>query len=518
MTRLFVLLLLLGCTALDTAAQASRVTFRGRGEPGTDARIREILREPGWTVWTRDTLLSRRDTVHGRLLVAGATVRIEGTVLDELVVLGGDVFVRPSGRLLGPVHNIAGGWYPSDLATLSGGVTSEPNAPYDVERTGDDVVVIGTTRRRAVEPEPIIPTYDRVDGVSVGAGAAWSLPWIGRVEPTLRGWGVYRSERGQVDPGAELRFRRARTTLAGGAERTTLTNQRWIRADLTNSISYLFQGKDYRDYYQAERAWVELSRFVERGAWSTELRLRAQVEDATSLRAGEPWSILRPDSIRPNGFRNAELGETTARSADDGRITSLIAGTRLSWERATFTSELDGFAELGIDALDSDFRFARYELTADFAMLALRNHTLEFDVHFRGPLPGGESDDGQDFIPRQRWSFVGGSGTLYTFDTAEFYGDRVAFVETVYSMPMGRRFRTPYLGIPAFELLHNAGMAWRRDQDRSFEQNVGVRLAWSVAYLRAVTNPEDLTGDVEFSAGVRFPRGSRPWEAAGGFF
>jgi len=55
-------------------------------------------------------------------------------------------------------------------------------------------------------------------------------------------------------------------------------------------------------------------------------------------------------------------------------------------------------------------------------MKAIANHTLEIEANFRGPLPGTET------LPLQRWTFVGGSGTLYTFDIAEFRGDRLAFV------------------------------------------------------------------------------------------
>lgn len=495
-------------------AQDAEIRLRGRGEPALDARIRQLLREPGWAVWTRDTLIARGDTVRERVLVVGPTVRIEGTLLRELVSIGGDVFVRPTARLLGPVHSIAGGWYPSNLATVEGEVTNEPLAPYEVERTPEGIIIRGTTHRRLAGFEAVIPTYDRVNGLSIGAGAAIRLPAFARLETSLHAQGVYRSERGEVDPTVELRLQRGGTRLAAGAEVTTLNNHAWIRSDLSNSVNYLFLGKDVRHYYQAERAWVELRRQVQGGAARTELRVRGQVEDASSLAADDPWSLFSPDSIRPNGYPAVGGG---TRSADEGRTTSLLAGLDLEWERPTFVTRLDAATEFGIDALDGDFRFARYEATADFAMQALRDHTLELEVHVRGPLPGSTEDE-ERFIPRQRWSSVGGSGTLYTFEDGQFFGDRVALVETTYSIPLGRRFRMAYLGIPSLDLLHVAGMAWQRGGDRGFEQNVGMRLGYNVAYVRVVSNPKDLVDDVELSVGLRFPRGSRPWEAPGGFF
>ena len=506
------LLLLVPLSGLS--AQEPAIQLRGRGEPALDSRIRQLLREPGWTVWTRDTLVARGDTVRDRVLVVGPTVRIEGTLLRELVSIGGDVFVRPGGRLLGPVHSIAGGWYPSSQASLEGEVTNEPLAPYEIERTDDAIIIRGTTHRRLVSMEPVIPTYDRVDGLSLGVGGALRLPPLGRVETSLHARGTYRSERGQFDPGAELRARRGGTSLGLGAERTTLSNQAWSRSDLSNSVNYLFLGKDVREYYEAERAWVELRRLLRGGESRTEVRLRGQVEDATSLTADDPWSLFKEDSVRANGYPADGGG---ARSADAGRITSVLAGVNLEWERPTWVTEFDAFTEVGVDALDSDYRFARYETTAEIALQALRDHTLEFDLHFRGPLPGSTEND-TELIPRQRWSSIGGSGTLYTFELGQFFGDRVAYVETTYSIPLGRRFRTPYLGIPSLDLLHVAGMAWQRGGDRGFEQNVGLRLGYSVAYLRVVSNPDRLADDAEFSVGLRFPRGTRPWEPPGGFF
>ena len=48
--------------------------------------------------------------------------------------------------------------------------------------------------------------------------------------------------------------------------------------------------------------------------------------------------------------------------------------------------------------------------------------------------------------------------------------------------------------------------------DRSFEQNVGFRIAYSVIHFRAVTNPKDFSGDAEFTIGISMPRRTYPWQ------
>jgi hypothetical protein len=161
--------------------------------------------------------------------------------------------------------------------------------------------------------------------------------------------------------------------------------------------------------------------------------------------------------------------------------------------------------ESALDVLGGEHAFSRYLVSADWAMAGFANHTLRLQPHFQGPLPGTES------LPRQRWSFVGGSGTLYTFDVAEFRGDRVAFVETRYSIPLDP-IRIRFIGSPDLEVLHLVGMAWTAEERRDLEQNVGLRLRFPLVNARVITNPRAWVDDLKFSVGVNLPRRSWPWE------
>ncbi|HEX6309170.1 MAG TPA: hypothetical protein VFZ69_13325 [Longimicrobiales bacterium] len=492
------LLLASALLASAVALEAQTVELRGRGEPRHDRFLRQLIRSGEVQLIVRDTLLGRNDTIAGTVLVMGSTMRLEGVIAGDLVVVDANVFVRPTARVLGDMHNIGGGLYYSEVAAVTGQIHTDPNAPYRVEVIEEGRFVIqGMTR-----DSPLIlyglkglqmPTYDRVDGLTLGAAAGYAFPLVGDVEPILRGRVDYRFERSQLTGGAELAAARRRTEVAVGAERTTVTNERWIRNDITNSISSLVQAKDRRDYYAADRAYVEVRRLVERTERVTNVFLRGQVEDATPLIARDPWSIS-------GEFRSDNIAVT------DSRITSAIAGLNTSWTYPRHVLELSSAIELGTGLLEGDHDFGRYELDATWAMAALSNHTLTIEPHVQGPLPGTDS------LPLQRWSFVGGSGTLYTFDVAEFRGDRVAFVETEYDIPLPTALRIRFLGLPHFQLLHMAGMAWSHDEEPAFEQNIGVRLRFNALYLRAVTHPSRFSDDVEFAIGVSFPRRSLPWQ------
>ncbi|HSK20164.1 MAG TPA: polymer-forming cytoskeletal protein [Longimicrobiales bacterium] len=483
--------------AAASAADAQTVTVRGRGDAENDRYLQRLVDSGAYEVIAGDTLLARNDTIHGTALVVGATARLEGVITGDLVIVDANVFVRPTARILGDVRNIAGGLYYSELAAVIGTVHSEPNAPYRVDRDDGSVIIRGTTAESALVLYGFrgirIPTYDRVDGLTASLGAGYLLPRIGDVEPIIRGRLDYRTERSEFTGGLELAATRRRTEVAVGAERTTITNERWIRSDVNNSISSLVQAKDRRDYYAADRAYLEVRRLLESGARVTNAFARAQIEDATPLVAGDPWSIT-------GDFRTDNI------AVAESRTTSAILGASTVWTLPRHVVEIDAATEVGTDLLDGDFSFARYQIDASWAMAALANHTLTIEPHVQGPLPGTDS------LPFQRWSFVGGSGTLYTYDVAEFRGDRVAFVETEYSIPLPRRLRIRFFGRPHFDLLHMAGMAWSAEESPGFEQNVGVRLRFNIVYLRAVTDPSRFSEDAEFAVGVSFPRRALPWQ------
>ena len=167
-------------------------------------------------------------------------------------------------------------------------------------------------------------------------------------------------------------------------------------------------------------------------------------------------------------------------------------------------AHLIGFTD--IDDKGQAYNFNMYIVAANYAMKAIANHTLEIEGNFRGPLPG------TDELPQQRWTHVGGSGTLYTFDIGEFRGDRLVFVETEYTIPFSERLQLPFLGLPRLKLMHNIGMAWSNEVDRDLEQNIGARVQFSVAHVRYVMNPRN--SDAKWSVGVSFPSKMYPWEKA----
>jgi hypothetical protein len=107
-----------------------------------------------------------------------------------------------------------------------------------------------------------------------------------------------------------------------------------------------------------------------------------------------------------------------------------------------------------------------------------------------------------DTAPPQRFAWVGGPGTLPTFEILEFGGDEMFFTEARYIIPVDR-IRVKYLGSPTFTLRYMTGGA-AIARFPTLEQNVGARLAISFLRVDYVVDPS--SRDSKFTVGLSFFR------------
>ena len=479
--------------ALVQPAIAQTIQRAGRGDPRLEPKL-DVALAAHPRVFARDTFIARGDTVRGAVLVAGSRLVLEGTILGDLTMVDANVYVRPSARIMGNVLNVGSGLYRSELATISGRVDDHPLAPYHVEREDGVIEIVGDVEYKPFSIKLMAPTVDRVNGIRPQLGIALEAPPIGRNVLELAVWGAYGFERdgweNRLQGGAEARLRRGFTHIGVGVEKTTATNDAWIKSDAKNALNFIWNGKDYRNYYEAERVYGMVARELMRGGHAAVASVRYQIEDANSLSAVSPWVLFKPDTIRPNP------------GIDDGTINSGILRLRGEWKGLTTLAEYDGQIEAG----KGDYGFQMLALTGEWAMQALANHTLEIEARVQAPV-------GTDSLPRQRWGVLGGSSTIFTRQLGEFWGDRLFYMESEYSIPIDQ-LRLPILGRPALEFIHVIGSAWTHGQSSSLVQNVGAKIQFPFVYARYVFDPADV-GDNKFSVGFNFPRGAYPWERAG---
>ncbi len=466
------------------------VTDAGRGPAARVlaavlARSHLAVTSPGATLG-----LPRDTTFTTSVVIVGGDATVASRVEGDVVVVGGNLFLRPGARIAGRAIAIGGGVYDSFLARVDGGRTSFRDVTYDARLDGGRALL--AQRRldvRSVEPLVWpgvyglrIPTYDRAAGLSLGAGPRLtfgSLPVA--AEPAV----TYRSHLGDFDPSILVEVGAGRPVwLEARAERGVYTNDAWSRPDVLNSAATLVFGDDERNHYRADRVEAAIAA---RRTWDLlegTARIRVLAEDASSLgprpgESSEPWSMLGRDDttrmLRPNP------------AVRPGRITSVGPQLAATWS----DGEMSARATLGVEIpLSSvqDLRFVQSTADVRVSFPAVSNHLFEGHVHV--------VHTAGDAAPPQRWAYLGGGSTLPTRDELSLGGDQLFFAEGLYEVPL-RGPELPFVGAPTVGVRYAVGSAGV-DRLPDLTQNVALLVRVSLLRVEVVVDPADGTTAVRF--------------------
>lgn len=490
------------CPGVVEAQPQARIVDQGRG--GSGRVLARALATPHRLIEPDSAwfILPREEEEARGLVVLGRTAAIEGTVLGDVVVVDGDLFVRPGARISGRAVAIGGGVYPSTLAVVPQGTQSFRDETYTIARVASGYDLAWRSRyldATAALTWPGIrglrlPSYDRVNGVSIPFGPALTFAQ-GRGE--LTALATYRSDLGRVDPAlrATLELTPA-LRVAARAERGTFSHEEWIWPDYLNAASTLVLGRDTRNHFRADRAEL-----TAHGRWTTAtmdieplIGVRGERSWAVGPFAGErrgPWSILgRTDTLDGMYRPNPAVPTLDALSA--------LAGGGATWEGSGVRLRARAIAEqsLRLSAAISPDPEPFTQVTSDLhvAFVTVRDHEYEMDVRWV-TTPAGVA-------PLQRFAWLGGSGTLPFLDLLEQGGGELLFVDQRYSIPL-TTIRLGALGSPTLQLRHrlgSAGPAGLPDLEQA------VSLGAQVALVRVELQVDPATGDTRVSFGLSLAR------------
>lgn len=491
--------LALALLSLLAAAPLRGQAIRVEGDldhPGATL-LREIVARGEYLLLRRDTVLPADFRAPADLVVLDADVRLEGAVEGSVAVLeGGALFVRPGARIGGSIVTVGtGGYYGSGLATTGERLEIPLRATTRVEEADDGVTVTllappGPPFFRLTGALGLgLPTYDRVNGVSLAWGSAFHL--AGDTLPTTAfATLTYHSARGALGGALALEHPLRREVWARvEAARRTVTNEGWIRGDLENSLAALGLRSDTRDYHLSDEVSLTVGRRPRQPLIAGEGRVlpraTVRVSRDRSLAAADPWTVFDDDPWRENP------------AIDEGTLASLTAGAATEWKGTTTAYRGDAAVEWA-PAGAGDRSFAQVVATGQWSAQGLWRHRIELFAHTRVNL-------GADPAPRQRWSFVGGPGTLPALETAELRGDRLVFVESAYSIPIPRA-KVPLLGPPSLRLEHAVGSAWvTGSQPPLWQQALGAGLEFSLLKGMLFVDPADDSPRPSFHLSAALP-------------
>jgi hypothetical protein len=497
--------------ALAAPAAAQDVVLRADDDSPAAQEARRILERRTYVWMDRDTILGPDFHAPADLVVYRAEVRLEGTVEGSVLVLGGQFFVRPRARVGGPIAVVGGGAYPSGLAETGPVLSTTPGAQVEID---DDPEGRGTLEPRISIVRPRthglfsygpegLPLYDRVNGLTLAVGATLR-PTRTDDGPELGAWVSYSTASRGVGGGvtADVPLGAAGLHLQAAASRDTRTNDAWLRSDFMNTLTSLFLGTDYRDYHDVDRAELMLVRpmgepLVAGESWIAP-RVGVAVSRDESLEALRPWSFTGRDGL---ARFNPPVVEATYASA--------LAGTGLHWRGRTSRIDADVSVEQVIahwDYAPGDAPLPGREVLPFTHGVAWARYTATlFGTHGLDVYLRGTTSFNADGAPPQRWGILGGATTLPTLEIGHFRGDRLAFVETTYTLPVPL-VELPFLGVPSVELWQAAGAAWTTGEPMpGWVQNLGVGLRAGFVYVRVVTDPAVRPLKPVFAAGLTLP-------------
>jgi hypothetical protein len=498
-----------------TESTAGPIVFRSGGATAAGQAIVRATSGPHAVLDGRGepVALTRRMRSPGSVVVIAPRVTVAARVQGDVVVVGGDLFMHPGGRIEKDAVAIGGGVYNSTLAQVGGTRRSLRDETFEVSRESGQLVL--THRVTRVEggggaitwPFRVglrLPSYNRIDGAVVPWGPLISLAQGAiSVDPTV----TYRSDLGAFDP-------RVRTSVAFGAleavldlRRATFSNDKWIRGDFVNSLTTLFAGRDTRNYYRADRADLTVATRWRLGGLTLEPFIGAVNEFGWSSGAelsadSHPWSLFGKDSVngiyRPNpSVKRAEVFRppVPALAADRGRIESGIVGAKADWSPEDVQVHVSASYERAWDAPTRE-KFGQLTLDGDVRFPTFGEQRLELRSH------AVLSSERAEEPPLQRWVYLGGGGTIPTMDLLEQGGTELFFFEGNYLIPIPW-IQLPIIGAPILTLRYMTGSAGIADLPK-FTQNVGARLGMRFIGIEYVIDPESKEKEFGIGFSLRF--------------
>ena len=506
--RIALCVLFLAFTTFDAGAQ-TKIVLREKG-PGPGPEILAgALARPYFVVapLSGDYLVRKDSTYSQTLIVVGRGAIVEGTVHGDVIVIDGDLTIHPGAQVDGRAVAIGGGVYESALAK-TGPVSAFRDFSYNVAATGDSFSLsyhanddytegLKTLQLPGIQGL-MIWSYDRTNGVSIPVGIDVNASPM-KLQLTPRA--TYRSQLGRIDPwiGATANPS-SNIGLSASFGRSTFSNDSWIRSDLVNSLHTISLGNDSRNYFRGTRGEARLTWFADSTVSILSAYLGARGEHDLSARpdtgaTGGPWAFRGrrgiDDILRPNPqIDNGRIGSVIAGGAGDWLIETVHARASLDLEigRASFDS-IAGLVRAG----DRNFGQLTFDGTVDFPTFGTQS--LRFDGHAVLTTRGR--------TPRQRFAYLGGSGTLLPLDLLALGGDQLVFIDGRYNIPI-ESVRIPVVNSPLVITLRDAIGGADVGRAPAMHQAIGLRLSASFVYVEFMTDPA--TRKHKFGAGISLLR------------
>jgi len=268
----------------------------------------DFFNDPGRIRYEGDVQIVRGDTVSADIAVREGTLDLGGRIEGSIVIVNGDLALRPGAEITGDVLVVGGSVTGTEQAIVRGEILSYPERLRYIDEGRRIRRVEGTpgeaprTRggRMGGRSDFLITSgksYNRVEGLPITFGPRIETP--GPNPLRVHALAIYRTESGITLNTDRMGYFVRADQFLGGRQRlrvgatahsTIVPIEEWQLSDLENGLATFLFHRDFRDYY--ERQGVSLFTRWEPRPAALNVGAEVRFERHRSQQPGSPWTLF----------------------------------------------------------------------------------------------------------------------------------------------------------------------------------------------------------------------------------
>ncbi len=377
------------------------------------------------------TTIDSSESIAGDVVVKGGDLTLYGEVDGNILVVGGDLYLKSGSHVEGDVRVINGDILKEEGATVLGYLDQTRGKSDDVKSTRTDLVkpsyrLSASWVDEMALVDNAILRYNRVEGLFLGLGSEKRYYWNGSRKYNAYGSLGYgfKSHRWRYNLGLTRQFA-IQNTDPGSAELVEIgveghswtdSKDKWLIGLTENSLAAFFIHEDFRDYYGREGITFHTAYATRQDYLTMLFRVEYTIDDYSSLPNRTEWALFGGEKLfRANPVIN------------DGNMRSFIAFAGISTvtksSRGPEGWSFDGTAEFARRRFGGDFDFDQY--TLDLRRFQPLGQYDNFNIRLRA----GSSEGA---VPLQRRFELGGLSTLQARPHKLYTGNRMVLINAEY--------------------------------------------------------------------------------------
>jgi hypothetical protein len=394
--------------------------FKKVGEPQTSGDFDTKVAEDSNVTYHGNTVIQRGDTLNTNVIVKSGDLTIYGRINGDVLVIGGDLYIRDGAYIGGNIKVINGEVNKDDDAVVMGYVDKSSSKKQKAYREEEKNFRRSSTKLNAnwvnetTNLDNFIFRYNRVEGLFLGAGSEKRYYWDDQRSYSLYGSVGYgfksHNWRGNLGLSRQFAFDDGQL-IEVEAEGHSLTDTKddWLIGVHENTAAAILIHEDYRDYFRRDGYGINLGYATQRDYFTGQVKVGYLSDEYRSMENQTEWSIFGGNKrFRPNP------------AIDEGKMHSIVSSAGLS----TVTSTMYGpegwsilaTVEVADKKFGGEFTFNRY--VADIRRYQPLGRYDNLNIRVRAGTAEG-------LLPLQKTFEIGGLGTLQGYPFKGEMGNRM---------------------------------------------------------------------------------------------